>query len=110
LATALAVARWAADYVLAVMGWAALAAALIGRLAARRRAAGWASCHLGGMGGSYVLLLTAFYVDNGKFLPVWRELSPAVYWLGPACVGLPIIILVARRHPLVRGHAEDAGS
>ena len=26
------------------------------------------------MGASYILLLTAFYVDNGKNLPLWREL------------------------------------
>ena len=30
--------------------------------------------HITGMGTSYVLLLTAFYVDNGKNLPLWRDL------------------------------------
>jgi hypothetical protein len=33
------------------------------------------------MGLSYILLLTVFYVDNGKSLPLWKELSPITYWL-----------------------------
>jgi hypothetical protein len=37
-----------------------------------------------GMSASYILLLTAFYVDNGKHLPVWRTLPHLVYWLLPA--------------------------
>ena len=28
------------------------------------------------MGLSYILLLTAFYVDNGKSLPLWKDLLP----------------------------------
>ena len=54
------------------------------------------------MGASYILMLTAFYVDNGRFLPLWRSLPPPVYWLAPAAIGLPVMILVAARHPLVR--------
>jgi hypothetical protein len=41
------------------------------------------------MSASYVLLLTAFYVDNGKHLPVWRSLPHLAYWLLPSAVGLP---------------------
>src|SRR5713226_5732494 len=36
----------------------------------------WARFHIVGMGLSYVLLLTAFYVDNGKNLPLWNRLPP----------------------------------
>jgi hypothetical protein len=43
------------------------------------------------MSASYVLLLTAFYVDNGKHLPVWRSLPYLAYWLVPSAVGLPLI-------------------
>jgi len=54
------------------------------------------------MGASYVLLLTAFYVDNGKSLPLWRELPPIAYWLLPAAIGLPLIIRALFWHPLPR--------
>jgi hypothetical protein len=39
--------------------------------------------HVNAMGLSYVLLLTAFYVDNGKNLPLWRRLPPIAYWVIP---------------------------
>jgi hypothetical protein len=55
------------------------------------------------MGVSYVLLLTAFYVDNGSNLPLWRTLPPIAFWLLPSAVGLPIIAYALLRHPLVRG-------
>jgi hypothetical protein len=58
------------------------------------------------MGSSYVLLLIAFYVDNGKQLPLWRDLPHFMYWLLPLAVGLPLILHAMLRHPLVRrwGH------
>lgn len=40
--------------------------------------------HLTGMSLSYILMLTAFYVDNGKSLPLWKELPPIADWLLPA--------------------------
>jgi hypothetical protein len=54
------------------------------------------------MGLSYIFLLTAFYVDNGKNLPLWKELPAIVLWLLPAVVGIPIIVRVLLRHPLLR--------
>jgi len=36
-----------------------------------------------GMGASYILLLAALYLDNGKNLPLWRELPPIAFWLLP---------------------------
>jgi hypothetical protein len=54
------------------------------------------------MGLSYILLLTAFYVDNGAHLPLWRELPSLAYWLVPAAVGLPLIAVTLRRHPLAQ--------
>jgi hypothetical protein len=44
-----------------------------------------------GMGGSYIALLTAFYVDNGPFLPLWNRLPHWTYWLLPAVIGMPLI-------------------
>lgn len=101
-AVALALARWAEDRHLFLLAFAAFAAATFGRTAMRRRWLGAARLHIAGMGGSYVVLLTAFYVDNGPQLPVWRDLPHLAYWLIPGLVGLPIMLTALWRHPLVR--------
>lgn len=49
-----------------------------------------------------VLLLTAFYVDNGKQLPLWKELPVWTYWSLPALVGMPIIVWALLGHCVVR--------
>src|SRR5690349_817 len=61
----LAILRWTADFHLFLFGLAAFAAASFGRTARRRHWSGWPRLHVAGMGTSYILLLTAFYVDNG---------------------------------------------
>jgi hypothetical protein len=96
----LAAVRWAQDYHLFVLGALSFAAAWLGRDARRRLWRNWVRLHITGMGSSYVLLLIAFYVDNGKSLPLWRELSPVAYWLLPAAVGLPLIVRALLWHPL----------
>ncbi len=101
-ASALALVRWSSDYPLLLLGAGAFVAATIGRQARRRRWPGWARIHVTGMGASYVLMLTAFYVDNGKNLPVWRDLPVIAYWLAPTIVGAPVIAWALARHPLVR--------
>lgn len=106
-ASALAVARWGEDYHLFILGALAFAAASLGRIARRRRWRDWARLHISGMGMSYVLLLTAFYVDNGKSLPLWKLLPPIMYWLLPSAVGLPFIAYTLLRHPIVRGAAAS---
>jgi hypothetical protein len=53
-------------------------------------------------GASYILLLTAFYVDNGKNLPLWRELPQIAFWLLPGAIGAPIILYVLRKHPVIK--------
>ena len=101
-ATGLSVVRWAENYHLFILGLLAFIAASLGRAARRQR---WRRCvrlHITGMGLSYILLLTAFYVDNGKSLPLWKELPPISYWLLPAAIGIPLIIRALLRHPLAR--------
>ena len=100
-AVTLSLFRWAEDYQLALLGTLAFAAALFGRTARRHRWMGWPRLHITGMGLSYVVLLTAFYVDNGPHLPVWKELPPIAFWLLPAIVGLPIITWAFLTHPIV---------
>src|SRR5450432_1912775 len=91
-ASALAAVRWAEDYYLFILGTLAFAAAYLGRMARRKRWSNWVMLHITGMGTSYILLLTAFYVDNGKRLPLWKDLPPIAYWLVPAAVGVPLIV------------------
>jgi hypothetical protein len=59
---------------------------------------GWTSFHVLGMGLSYIVLLTAFYVDNGPHLPVWDRLPALAYWTLPGIVGLPLVIRAERHH------------
>lgn len=101
-ATSLSVARWAEDYHLFVLGALSFAAAFLGRQARRRRWRNWARMHIAGMGASYVLLLIAFYVDNGKQLPVWKDLPRFTYWLLPLAAGIPLIVRALLWHPLTR--------
>jgi hypothetical protein len=94
--------RWNDDYHLFVLGALAFASALFGRSAMKRHWSGWVRLHISGMGASYIFLLTAFYVNNGKNLPGWRELPVVAYWILPAAIGIPIIAWVMLRHTLAR--------
>lgn len=92
---------WERNVHLFVLGASSFVAALVGRRARRHRWRSWARVHVVGMGTSYVLLLTAFYVDNGRQLPLWKALPTWTYWTLPAAVGVPIIIWSLVRHPVV---------
>lgn len=80
--------RWAEDYPLFILGALALGSASLGRIAIRH---GLPRRHLSGMAASYILMLTAFYVDNGKNLPLWRDLPQIALWLIPGAVGIPLM-------------------
>ena len=94
--------RWAENYPLFIIGASAFAMALVARSAVRAHWRAWPRIHLIGMGSSYVLLLIAFYVDNGKNLPLWRDLPRVSYWAIPAAIGVPLILRTLLRHPLTR--------
>lgn len=98
---ALSFMRWAENYHLFILGALSFALAYFGRSAARRRWHQWLRLHLTGMGGSYIVTLTAFYVDNGKNLPLWKELPEIAFWLLPGVIGVPLILHALFRHPLV---------
>ena len=102
----LAVARWTEDRVLFALAALSFVAACVGRAAVRRPKARALRVHLFGLGASYVILLTAFYVDNGRNLPVWRDLPPLAYWLTPSAVGLPLMFYALLRHPLLRSRRQ----
>jgi hypothetical protein len=101
-ATILSVMRWDEDYHLFILGVLAFGAASIGRTAARRHWPQWVKIHLTSMAMSFIVLLTAFYVDNGKSLPLWKELPSLAYWIIPSAIGIPLIVRTLRRHPLTR--------
>jgi hypothetical protein len=98
---ALSVLRWPANNHLFALGVLSFGAGVVGRTARRRLWPAWLRVHVTGMSLSYILLLTAFYVDNGPHLPIWRSLPPLAHWLLPSIVGLPILVWTLRRHPLV---------
>ncbi|MCV3243456.1 hypothetical protein [Mesorhizobium sp. ZC-5] len=99
--SALSFMRWAENYHLFILGTLSFASAFFGRTAARRHWYHWPRLHLTGMGASYIFMLTAFYVDNGKNLPLWKELPQIVFWLLPSAIGVPLILYALFRHPLV---------
>lgn len=101
-ATGLSVVRWEEDYHLFLLGTLSLIAATIGRTALRHRWRNWVRLHISGMGVSYMLMLTAFYVDNGKNLPLWRALPQWAFWVLPTVLGLPIVVYAMLRHPRAR--------
>jgi len=98
---ALSILRWPENTHLFILGIVSFSAATIGRTARRRLWRGWLRLHIGGMAVSYIVLLTAFYVDNGPHLPLWRLLPPLAYWLLPSLAGLPFLVWALTRHPLV---------
>ena len=74
-ATFLSLMRWNNKYHLFILGAMSFASAWGGRVALRRRLRDWVRLHITGMGLSYTLMLVAFYVDNGKQLPIWKEVG-----------------------------------
>jgi len=97
--SALSFLRWAEDSRLFMLGVPSFAAALWGRWNIRNRNP---RRHLVGMGASYILMLTAFYVDNGQNLPLWDRLPHVAYWIAPGAIGLPIIVWYLVRPPKFR--------
>jgi uncharacterized membrane protein len=94
--------RWRENYHLFSLGVLAFTAVCVGRYYAGRYDLRGLRFHIGGMGVSYVLMLTAFYVDNGKNLPLWKELPPIAFWIVPGAIGVPLIVRAMLRHPLIR--------
>ena len=94
--------RWSEDAYLFVLGTLAFSCALFGLAARRGRWRGWTTPHILGMSSSYIVLLTAFYVDNGPRLPLWKELPPIAFCVGPTVIGVPILMRALMRHAHVR--------
>ena len=103
-ATFLSIMRWSENYHLFILGAACFGCAWFARSAVRSRWRHWVRLHIGGMSLSYVVMLIAFYVDNGKQLPVWKSLPHFTYWLLPVIVASPLIVWALFSHPLVQAY------
>jgi uncharacterized membrane protein len=100
----LAASDWAHRWHLVVLGGLATAASAAGFTAVRLARPARVGIHITGMGTGYVVMLTAFYVDNGPRLPLWDQLPPVALWLLPTVIGAPIVLRAWRRHrPAGRG-------
>jgi hypothetical protein len=100
-ASGMAAMRWAESAYLFVLGCIAFGFGSLGFVARKRRRPGWLSVHIIGMSVSYIVLLTAFYVDNGPKLPVWDRLPTFAFWVGPSLIGVPLLIRTLRRRTRV---------
>lgn len=96
--------RWSEDYHLFVLGTVSFGAGYLGRFAIRR---GSPRLHLTGMASSYIVMLTAFYVDNGRSLPIWRDLPHIAYWIVPGAIGLPLAAYYLFRLPRITPPGES---
>jgi hypothetical protein len=100
-ATVLSIQHWPADaylFGLAVLGYSL---ALGGYSARRFRQTPWLHhllgewwviAHLSGMIGSYVVLWTAFYVDNAHLFPGLNRLSTLTFWVAPTVIAVPFLV------------------
>lgn len=98
-ATWISIARWEEDYHLFILGVVSFGGAFTGRMSIRKRWNKWSIYHISGMAISYIFLLIAFYVDNGRFLPFWKDLHPLIYWLLPLAIGIPLLVITLLTNP-----------
>jgi len=102
----LSVQHWPADAYLFVLATIGYGLALGGYTARRfrqelivRRFVGnqWVVAHIVGMIGSYVVLWTAFYVDNAHLIPLLNQLPQPTFWVLPTLIALPFLVLSISR-------------
>ncbi len=105
-ATLLSVQHWSADAYLFVLATLGYGLALGGYAARRfrqesivRRMGGkqWVVVHIVGGMGSYVVLWTAFYVDNAHLFPGVNRLPTLTFWVLPAVIALPFLVVSLSR-------------
>jgi hypothetical protein len=97
-ATVLPAMRWTESAYLFVLGAIAFALASVPYRARKKRWLGWLTVHKVGMSLSYIVLLTAFYVDNGPKLPLWNRLPTIAFWVGPSIIRLPLLARALLHH------------
>ena len=53
--------------------------------------------HLVGMISSYVVLWTAFYVDNAHVFPGLNQLPTLTFWVAPTLIAIPFLVRSIKR-------------
>jgi hypothetical protein len=101
-ATLLSAMRWVENYHLFALGVSSFASAWLGRSALRQRWPLWARLHIAGMGLSYVLMVVAFYVDNGKTIAVLEGAASFHVLAATSTVRRSAHRLWLLRHPLAQ--------
>jgi hypothetical protein len=100
-ATILSVQRWSVDAYLFFIALVGYGFALGGyaarrfrreRLMLRLLGKNWVIAHIVGTIGSYIVLLTGFYVDNAHLIPLLNQLPQLTFWVLPTVIGIPFII------------------
>ena len=102
-ATGLTAMRWHRLWHLFVIATVGFGLAMFGWWVRRARPRRWLAWHGSAMAGSFIALLTGFYVDNGARLPGWDRLPHLLYWLIPALVGVPLTGWALRRNGAFNG-------
>jgi hypothetical protein len=105
-ATILSVQHWPADAYLFGLATLGYSFALGGYCARRFRQTPWlyrllgeywVIAHLTGMIGSYVVLWTAFFVDNAHLFPGLNQLPTLTFWVAPTLIAVPFLVLSITR-------------
>jgi uncharacterized membrane protein len=96
----LSIMSWPRNIHLLLIGTFAAILTYAGSWLAKVKIRNWIRLHTICMGSSYILLLTGFYVDNGKNLPFWNQFSQSFFYVFPAIIGIPIILYTLLKHPL----------
>jgi Ca2+/Na+ antiporter len=100
-ATILSVERWSVDAYLFFIALVGYGFALVGYVASRFRwepwlmrllGKHWVIAHIVGTIGSYIVLLTGFYVDNAHLIPLLNQLPQLTFWVLPTVIGIPFIV------------------
>ena len=67
----------------------------------------WVVAHIIGVIGSYVVLWTAFYVDNAHLIPGLKQLPTLTFWVLPTVIALPgLLVSLSRFAPKTARHAR----
>jgi hypothetical protein len=117
MAIILSVQHWPADAYLFGLALLGGSFALVGYIARRFReeplvrrllGAQWVVVHIVGMIGSYVVLWTAFYVDNAHLFPLFNRLPILTFWVGPTLIAVPFLIRSISRFALPSQQGSNA--
>jgi hypothetical protein len=91
-ATILSTMRWPRNRYLFLLGLISFGCATVGRRAHQRQWRSWMNTHITCMALSYIVMLTAFFADNGNNLPLGRELPHIPYGVAPGAIGFPLTL------------------